>query len=156
MIYYHASNVEVTTPDLSHSRDYLDFGKGFYLTSIREQAEAYAKRFQLRGEEAFINEYELSDNLDGLSLLSFDRYDESWLDFVGKCRKGMDESRHDIIQGGIANDRIFRTIDLYFSGDISKEEALKRLIFESPNNQICLRTSSALSRLTFKKAERLP
>ena len=33
---YHSSTVKVENPDLEHSRDYLDFGKGFYLTSLRE------------------------------------------------------------------------------------------------------------------------
>ena len=40
---YHSSTVKVESPDLDHSRDYLDFGKGFYLTSLREQAVLYAE-----------------------------------------------------------------------------------------------------------------
>lgn len=35
---YHSSDVSVAKPDTCHSRDYLDFGKVFYLTSIHEQA----------------------------------------------------------------------------------------------------------------------
>ena len=35
---YHSSTIKVENPDLDHSRDYLDFGKGFYLTSLKEQA----------------------------------------------------------------------------------------------------------------------
>lgn len=46
--------------------------------------------------------------------------------------------------GGIANDKIFKTIDLYFSGDITKDEALRRLKYEKPNNQYCFRTAAAL------------
>ena len=42
---YHSSNMSVVKPDIIHSRDYLDFGKGFYLTSIHEQAVRYAQRF---------------------------------------------------------------------------------------------------------------
>ena len=38
-------------------------------------------------------------------------------------------------KGGIANDKVFRTVDLFFAGDITKEEALRRLLFEIPNNQ---------------------
>ena len=49
---YHSSTVKVENPDLDHSRDYLDFGKGFYLTSLREQAVLYAERFLLRGRPA--------------------------------------------------------------------------------------------------------
>ena len=155
MILYHASNLEITVPDLIHSRNYLDFGKGFYLTSLKGQALKYAERFILRNEPSFINEYEMSNETEDLSVLNFDRYDEGWLDFIGKCRKGNDDSNYDIIEGGIANDRIFRTLDLYFSGDITKDDALKRLIYEQPNNQFCFRTEASLSKLTFIKAERL-
>ena len=39
---YHASNCIVDNPDVLHSRDFLDFGKGFYLTALKEQARKYA------------------------------------------------------------------------------------------------------------------
>lgn len=32
---YHTSNIEVRIPDVRHSREHLDFGRGFYLTSLR-------------------------------------------------------------------------------------------------------------------------
>ena len=35
MILYHGSYLAIEKPDLLHSRPNLDFGKGFYLTSIR-------------------------------------------------------------------------------------------------------------------------
>ena len=38
MILYHTSNIEILKPSLEYSRPRLDFGKGFYLTPIREQA----------------------------------------------------------------------------------------------------------------------
>ena len=49
---YHSSNVCVERPDTEHSRLYLDFGRGFYLTSFYEQAERYAQRFKRRGQQA--------------------------------------------------------------------------------------------------------
>ena len=58
---YHASTSIIEKPDVLHSRDKLDFGKGFYLTTIRGQAVRYAERFTRRGKEAFINEYELDE-----------------------------------------------------------------------------------------------
>ena len=54
---YHASTIPVESPDAKHSRDKLDFGKGFYHTEIREQAIKYAERFTVRNKEAYINEY---------------------------------------------------------------------------------------------------
>lgn len=138
MIVYHTSYVRVESPDTAHSRDFLDFGRGFYLTEIREQAEKYAERFLRRNKEAWLNVYELNDNIENGRVLRFDAYDERWLDFVMNCRRGGAVDGYDMIVGGIADDKVFRTIDLYFSGDITKEEALRRLIYERPNMQICI------------------
>ena len=55
---YHSSNVSVERPDTEHSRPYLDFGRGFYLTSLYEQAVKYAQRFKRRGQPAWLNTYE--------------------------------------------------------------------------------------------------
>ena len=38
MIVYHGSDIVVENPDVLHSYRPLDFGKGFYVTSVREQA----------------------------------------------------------------------------------------------------------------------
>lgn len=146
---YHSSTVVVEHPDLKHSRDYLDFGKGFYLTSLKEQAIRYAERFLLRGQTAFLNKYEIEENLPNLNIKVFKAYNGEWLDFVLACRQGTDSTDYDLVVGGIANDRIFRTLDLYFSGEITKDEALKRLKFEKPNNQYCFRTIEAIKCLKF-------
>jgi hypothetical protein len=45
---------------------------------------------------------------------------------------------NDIIIGGIADDRVYNTIELYEDNLINKEEALKRLRYYKPNNQICI------------------
>lgn len=52
MILYHASNCIVDNPDVLHSRNFLDFGKGFYMTSLEEQARKYALRFLLNEDKA--------------------------------------------------------------------------------------------------------
>lgn len=62
MIVYHTSYTVIEHPDISFSRDFLDFGKGFYVTPLREQAVKYAQRFLLRGKKAFLNEYLLDDS----------------------------------------------------------------------------------------------
>ena len=56
---YHSSNKPITRPETRYSRDYLDFGKGFYLTTLKDQAEKYATRFLRRGQDAWLNVYEL-------------------------------------------------------------------------------------------------
>ncbi len=75
----------------------------------------------------------------GFAILRFTKYNEEWLDFIVANRNG--ESRwqqYDLIEGGIANDRVFDTIENYMSGGIDKQTALGRLRYEHPNNQICI------------------
>lgn len=155
MIVYHASPYIIENPDVIHSRDNLDFGKGFYLTTLKEQAIKYALRFKLRGKSAFINSYELADNIESCNIKIFHSYNEEWLDFVSACRRNADITTYDIVIGGIANDKVFRTIDLYFSGDMTKDEALRKLKFEQPNNQLCIRTQKTIDLyLKFINAEK--
>lgn len=156
MTLYHSSTQIVEIPDIQHSRECLDFGKGFYLTSMREQAVKYAERFIRRGREAYINIYEFDDDLSDYRKKEFIAYDEEWLDYVAKCRKGINTEMYDWISGGIADDRVFNTLDLYFASEISKEEALRRLIYENPNHQICILNQELLSKhLHFKNAIKL-
>ena len=127
-----------------HSRTNLDFGKGFYATVIREQAERYAQRFILRNRRGILNVYEYTP-IEALNIKCFDAYDSEWLDFVAACRMGKEVyKQYDVICGGIANDRVFNTLDLYFSNQMTKEEALKRLIFEKPNQQLCFTNQRAI------------
>ncbi|MGM9673543.1 MAG: DUF3990 domain-containing protein [Bacteroidaceae bacterium] len=144
MLIYHASDTTVKKPDTMHSRTNLDFGKGFYATVIREQAERYAQRFILRNRKGVLNVYEYTPT-ETLNIKCFDAYDSEWLDFVAACRMGEDVNKqYDVICGGIANDRVFNTLDLYFSNQMTKEEALKRLIFEKPNQQLCFTNQRAI------------
>ena len=58
--------------------------------------------------------------------------------------------------GGIANDKVFRTIDLYFAGDITKQQALNKLVYEKPNIQLCIRSEQMLRQcLTLINSEKL-
>lgn len=55
-----------------------------------------------------------------------------------------------MIIGGIANDRVIITLDRYFTGEISQEEALGMLRFEKPNVQYRIRNNRMLTEcLTF-------
>ena len=157
MTVYHASNFIIESPDIYHSRDLLDFGKGFYLTSLIEQAKKYAQRFLQQGDKAYLNHYNLDENLDNkFNIKEFGDYNEEWLDFVTLCRLGKLSSKYDMITGGIADDKVFNTVDLYFSGNISKEEALKRLKFIQPNPQICILNQELLNKhLHFLKSDEI-
>ena len=154
---YHASTVRVEKPDTQHARPNLDFGCGFYLTALRSQAESYAQRFKRRGKTAVLNEYELDEDLTGFVVKRLEAYDEQWLDYVSACRRGLPATEHyDAVEGGVANDKVFNTVDLYFAGVITKDEALGRLRFEKPNHQICLLSDALIERhLHFITAEEI-
>ncbi len=143
---YHSSNVSVEYPDTQHSRDDLDFGKGFYLTTNKEQAISYAQRFQRRLQDAWLNIYELNYVSTEWKEKIFYSYDKEWLTFISECRAGRDNFDFDIVIGGIANDKVIRTLDRYFQGEISSDQALGFLKFEKPNIQFCIRNQEMLNK----------
>lgn len=154
---YHSSNIIVEFPDTMHSRNYLDFGRGFYLTSLYDQAIRYAQRFKRRGQTAWLNTYKISFSEEKLwKIKRFETYDKDWLDFVAQCRNGNDVGDYDMIIGGIANDRVIMTLDRYFSNEISQEEALGLLRFEKPNIQYCIRSERMLQEcLTYIESKQI-
>jgi len=156
MILYHGSYVEIKTPDLRHSRLNVDFGCGFYTTPIKEQAEKWCTKFKRRGRNGIVSRYSFNSELIGnLKVLKFDAYSEDWLDFILSCRSGKDCTDYDIVIGGVANDKVFNTVELFFDGLIDKKEAIQRLRYEKPNLQICFRTEKALQQLNFEGSEQI-
>lgn len=132
----------ISTPLVGVGRRNLDFGKGFYVTDIMEQAVSWASRPANMGKPQIVNVYNFDiDQLhqSQFNLKKFDAYDADWLEFIAACRAGNEVWKEfDVIEGGIANDRVFNTIELYLQGLILQNEALQRLNLEKPNNQICI------------------
>lgn len=154
MIVYHGTTVEIQNPDVTFSKKYLDFGKGFYLTTYQNQAEKWALRKSLRQKaSAIVNVYEMSDNLTEFKVLSFAEETEKWLDFVCACRKGENiYQNYDIVIGSVADDDVFKTVDMYFRGIWDKKRALDELHYYKMNNQICIVSQRALDMvLTYKE-----
>ena len=86
MILYHGSYLEIKSPDLEHSRKNVDFGCGFYLTPIYEQAVKWCEKFKRRGKNGIISRYEFDEKTSQkLKILKFDSYSEEWLDFILTC-----------------------------------------------------------------------
>lgn len=140
MIVYHGTTEIIRTPDVSHSKRYLDFGRGFYLTSYELQARKWALRKSLRqGKIPIVNVYELKNDLRDYHVCSFDNENEQWLDFVCACRKGEEINKaYDLIIGNVADDDVFKTVDMYFRGLWDKEKVLKELRYYKMNDQICI------------------
>ena len=60
------------------------------------------------------------------------------MDFILNCRSGKDSTDYDLVVGGVVNNKVFNTVELFFDGLIDKIEAINRLRYEKPNLQICL------------------
>jgi len=155
MIVFHGTTEIIEKPDVLHSKKYLDFGKGFYLTTYEEQAKKWAIRKGMRQEKTpIVNEYELNEQWEGCRVLSFEKENEKWLEFVCACRKGENLNKdYDIIVGGVADDDVFKTVDMYFRGLWDKQKVLNELRYYKMNNQICIVNQDTLDRiLTYKKS----
>ena len=146
---YHGTNSKFETIDLSKSKDKRDFGKGFYTTTIFEQAEKWAKNQVIRygGDGSFVKEYEFTEN-ENLKIKVFPEMNKDWLEFVKKCRtEGGTPHDYDVIKGPVANDNTMRTIALYISGIYTTEQAIEQLKFFKVNNQVSFHTEKVLSYL---------
>lgn len=155
MIVYHGTTKIIKTPDVFHSKKYLDFGVGFYLTTYEEQARKWVIRKGMRQEKpALVNVYEMTEDLGKYRVLSFEKENEKWLEFVCACRKGETLNKdYDIIVGNVANDDVFKTVDMYFRGIWDKKKVLEELRYYQMNNQICIVNQDTLEQiLEFQKA----
>lgn len=142
---YHGSYTEVKEPLVNIGRKNLDFGHGFYLTNIKEQAEVWAKIVATRkgkNIKPVVNVYDFA-YLDarniGFRFKEFEYYDIEWLNFVVDCRKGKDVfAKYDIVIGGVANDKVIDTVEDYEKGIITAEQALGQLKYKDVNHQVCI------------------
>lgn len=151
----HGGADAVPSPDLLHSRKAVDFGPGFYVTPLREQAVRWAEKRKRALGRATLSVYDFDEGAAALKILRFDSYSEPWLDFIVACRSLRDASDWDIVIGGVANDRVFDTLEAYFDGFATKAQTIGRLRMETTNLQICFRTAAALQTLRFVGSEPL-
>lgn len=67
--------------------------------------------------------------------MRFDSYSEEWLDLILNCRNGNDLTDYDLVIGGVADDKVFNTVELFFDGLIDEKEAIVRLRYNRPTLQ---------------------
>ncbi len=88
------------------------------------------------------------------NLLRFDSQDEAWLDFVAANRQGTYQgTEYDLIYGAVANDDVYRTITLYMTGVLNKEQTLAALKIRKLFNQLVFATKKSLQYLHFEGKE---
>lgn len=150
MILYHGGTEAVMQPDCKKGRPDLDFGQGFYVTLLQDQAEGFARRKarDRKGKPVIsIYEFDYDAAIKDCAYLNFEFYDEAWLDFVVDSRSGLKPwANYDVVEGGVANDRVIDTVELYTIGILDKASALGRLSEHQPNHQICILSQMILDK----------
>ena len=156
MLLYHGSNVAVEAPSLKHSRNNLDFGRGFYLTSDFDQAAKWARRAtKLRAAGApLVSVYEGdADAWEHLSVQTFALPDAQWLRYVASNRLGTAPLTDlDLVIGPVANDQTIRTVNDYIRGRFTEEIAIQLLLPQILKDQYAFKTDNALESISFSRA----
>ena len=153
MILYHGTNIDFKAIDFDKCVPFKDFGKGFYLTDIREQAEALAqKKSRLFGGSPIVQEYVfIPEDAEkaGLKMLCFETPSKEWAEFIFSNRNRNSDFHHDydIIYGPIANDGVAYLLGRYEEGSINLDELAKELEFRDLNNQYYFGTKKAIELL---------
>lgn len=156
---YHGSTLIIERPKIVNRFATLDFGTGFYTTSNEEQAREFAQKTFLRRGRAgtpTVNVYEVDETafIDNPSVLRFAGPSAEWLHFVVHNRRlGRDPLlRADVIIGPVANDNVFRTIDMFEAGDLTESEAIERFKVNELFDQYLFCNERALGALGFVRS----
>ena len=150
---YHGSTVVVRKPSLRPGRANADFGKGFYTTENLEQAVRWAniKKEREGSQRAVVSVYEFDESVleqADLNIRRFTGADEPWLYFVADCRKSRKHS-FDLVQGPVANDKVFTTVNLFESGVLDAQAAILQLRAYKTYDQLSFHTRKVIGALKF-------
>ena len=158
MILYHGSNQDFNDVDLSKSKDKRDFGKGFYTTTIKEQALQWGYNMfnRLGGDGIYLYTFEFTPSSNLLSR-RFSKISDDWFDFILSNRTiGGLQHDFDFVQGPVANDKTVLTITGFIDGLYSRKEAMQRLRYSKTNDQVSLHTEEAVSLLKLNEKRKSP
>ncbi|MDR1862253.1 MAG: DUF3990 domain-containing protein [Candidatus Ancillula sp.] len=166
MILYHGSYLEVRVPDLSKCKKYKDFGQGFYLTTLVDQAKEWSKKVSRRNLNAIptLNVFEFDDSrMPELNTLTFDDPTGEWGLFIINNRDANftndddklsnQNNKYDLVHGLVANDDISAIFETFMLGVLPIEELKNALKYKKLNDQYSFHTKRALNLLTFIKSE---
>ncbi|MBQ5642664.1 MAG: DUF3990 domain-containing protein [Bacteroidaceae bacterium] len=155
MTLYHGSNVFIEKIDLTRSHPDKDFGKGYYLTDIRTQAEAMSiRRVRIAGEgEPTLTVYSFDESQlhsPELRVKVFDEPTEEWALFVLSNREASLTGYthdYDIVIGPIADDGVAFQLDRYTRHMITLATLVEELTYRKLNRQYYFGTERALQTL---------
>lgn len=155
MTLYHGSNTNIEKIELGLCSPDKDFGKGFYLTDIEEQALLMAKRrTRIAGVGTpIVSEYTFDESLlNGLELnvKIFDRPSQEWALFVMANREASQtgyQHEYDIVIGPIADDGVAYQLERYARGMITIETLVEELTYRKLNRQYFFGTELSIAKL---------
>ena len=159
---YHGSNIVIDSINLAMCRPYKDFGQGFYLTDIEEQAEKMATRVsKIYGGFPVVNIYEIDDDFRELSDLRIKDFGahttEEWAKFImnNRNRTFTDEksllcnrdNKYDIVIGPVADDNMALLCRQYEKEIIDFSTLLKGIIYRKTSSQYSFHTEKSIKLL---------
>lgn len=128
MILYHGSNMKIESINLAMCRPYKDFGRGFYLTDMKEQSERMAQRVaRIYGGSPVLNVFEIQDGFTRIP---------------------------DIVIGPVADDNMALLFRQYENEVIDFETLLKGMIYKETSSQYSFHTEKSI-RLLRKVADEI-
>ena len=155
MILYHGSNKQFEDIDLTKAKAGKDFGKGFYLTTNKEQATTWATRNPNQQGYLYIfqvNNDSILTDFSKYKIRILTSYNKEWADYVSLCRYEFYESGDDIVYDRMADSRyqvLTNAIEEYYFNLIDLEEFLSYAQFANLEfDQYCFKTQAAIKQLT--------
>ena len=152
---YHGTNIDIYEIDINKCNPNKDFGQGFYLTDIKEQALLMAKRRVkiAKSGQAFIIEYDFDERClhnGSLNVKIFDKPSKEWALFILSNRRQSSlkyQHDYDIVIGPIANDGVVFQLDRYENNMINLDVLVEELSYQKLNRQYFFGTTKAISKL---------
>lgn len=155
MILYHGSNVEITDIDLAKCRPNKDFGQGFYLTTIKEQAQRMANRVaKIYGGNPIVSVFNFKLPNNELNTKLFDTPNEEWAKFVINNRNkrfanhndllSNHDNKYDLVIGPVADDDLALLFRQFSNGNITIDNLIKEMKFKKLTDQYSFHTTKAI------------
>lgn len=152
---FHGSNAAIRNIDLAQCKPYKDFGQGFYLTGIREQAMQMARRTaSIYGGEPIVTAFEFDPAVasqdPSLLIKHFENPDEEWALFILANRSRSQEHpvhAYDIVIGPVANDVIATLFRNFNDGIIDLPTLVSGLKYKKISSQYFFHSPKATAYL---------
>jgi len=161
MLLYHGSNQEIASIDLQKCKPYKDFGRGFYLTTIKQQADLMANRTaKIFGGSPFVTTYMFDETVlsnASFSIKTFSEPSAEWALFIlnNRNRAFIDysdtnsnqDNKYDIVFGPVANDDIALLFRSFANEHIDLPTLVNGMRYKRLSDQYSFHTSRATALL---------